>query len=147
MRNGGSNYDEHLDQFIGGGGGFEYLFDEVRQDTRKVKGVEKINNSIKMILSTRKGERWFLPKFGSDLHKCIFEPNRHVLADMIKYYITEALTEWEPRITLQNIEVETVAHGNTIPVHINYRIKNSNVVYSYVYPFNRTSGGIKSHEI
>ena len=38
------------------------------------KGVQKVNQSIHSIVTTRKGERIFMPEFGSNLRLLVFEP-------------------------------------------------------------------------
>lgn len=107
-----------------------------------ISGEEKINESIYSILSTRLGERLFLPEFGSKLHQILFEPNDLIRADLAKVYIKDALDKWEKRINLISVELEEVDYDtNTLPIVIYYRIANSNVTGSYVYPFNLGSNG------
>lgn len=108
----------------------------------------RIHQSIYYILSTIPGERFFLPEFGSKLHLCVFEPNDHILNDLIKLYVTEALTKWEPRITVLAVEPRAETEDNILPVFISYRINSTNIQDNYVYPFNRGSynigGGISN---
>ena len=61
---------------------------------------------------------------------------------MAKVYIKDALDKWEKRINLISVELEEVDYDtNTLPIVIYYRIANSNVTGSYVYPFNLGSNG------
>lgn len=69
-------------------------------------GEQNIRESIQVILKTELEERLRLPEFGAGLGRFLFEPNttatRHVLQDRI----TRALDAWEPRIMVEEVEVE-----------------------------------------
>ncbi len=70
------------------------------------EGEDNVRESIRIILMTELHERVRLAQFGGSLRLFLFEPNtvttRHLIADRI----TKALAEWEPRIIVQNVEVE-----------------------------------------
>lgn len=138
------NYLDFLDDVVGCGSDFRNMFDEVGMGTRVVRGEEKIYNSIFLILSTRKGERLFQPKFGSDLYKAIFEPNTLMFEDLVKHYVREALSIWEKRIRVLNVEVGSMSSVDgeyVVPVTIFYVINGTNITGSYVYPFNVSDRG------
>jgi uncharacterized protein len=69
-------------------------------------GDQNIRESIQVVLKTELNERVRLPEFGAGLGRFLFESNttatRHVLQDRI----ARALAAWEPRITVEGIEVE-----------------------------------------
>lgn len=112
-------------------------------------GLSRIRQSIYTILSTSPGERFFLPEFGCELNKLLFEPNDLILKDMLQIHITKALTLWEPRIQLISISSDTDYDTNIVPVTITFKVKSLNVVDNYVYPFNRNArplGGEISYE-
>ena len=62
-----------------------------------------IEESIVQILSTYWNERVMRPDFGTSLDRQIFDPNDIELQAMIKYEVTEALTQYEPRIVVEPI--------------------------------------------
>lgn len=100
----------------------------------------KINGSIHHILATAIGTRLFLPTFGSNLYRLVFEPNDSVFVDTARVYISEALTNWEKRITLLSIDVLTSTvdlQNNTAYFRINYRVITSQVLGNAVFPFVR----------
>jgi uncharacterized protein len=70
------------------------------------EGEANIRQAIEVILRTEEKERLNLPTFGVGLRKFLFEPNtvgtRHQIGDRIQ----KALQQWEPRITVQSVEVE-----------------------------------------
>lgn len=101
-------------------------------------GIERINQSIKCILSTRIGERFFLPDFGSKLHLLLFERNNYILQDLADLYVREALKLWEPRITVVNVTIPPSSEDNIMPISITYTLTNTNKLVNYVYPFIRS---------
>ena len=140
-------YQDFADSFVGKGMGLK-VFNTTTHKSVVASGEAKINDSIYLILSTKVGERVFLPEFGSKLHKAIFEPNDLIAADLIKLYIEEALQRWEKRIVVQNIEIGDEGEDNIVPVAIYYTWTNSNVSGCYVYPFNLKSDGTEdSYEL
>jgi phage baseplate assembly protein W len=97
----------------------------------------EIEESIRIILSTAKGERAMRLKFGSRLHELVFEPNNSQTAARARQYIEEALGMWEPRIRLVEVKVDTVnsARGSHLLFEIFYEIKTIHDVRSLVFPF------------
>lgn len=72
-------------------------------------GEANVRESIRIILMTEPGERLRLPGFGGGLRGFLFEPNtlstRHLISERIK----KVLTDWEPRIRIESVSVDTVA--------------------------------------
>lgn len=72
-------------------------------------GEANVRESIRIILMTEPGERLRLPGFGGGLRRFLFEPNtlstRHLISERIK----KVLTDWEPRIRIESVSVDTVA--------------------------------------
>ena len=100
-------------------------------------GLERINQSICHILGTRLGERFFEPEFGSRIYELIFEPNDYILKDLLIIYIKEALTRWEPRIKVLEVNPVVIEYENEVPINITYNLINTNTIYNFVYPFTR----------
>ena len=93
-----------------------------------------IRSSIFTILSTRKGERVFLPEFGSSLMSMIFEPNDSLTHRLIKRLVTTDVTRWEPRVGV--VDVRLSNDENSVSLFIEYSIVNTSesdyitIVYS-----------------
>lgn len=126
---------EFLDECLGQGVASTNKMFQQRETVVQV-GERKLHDSICMILSTHVGERFFVPEFGSRLHDAIFEQNDLIFKDLVDMYVREALGIWEKRITVINVDVGIESEGNIVPVTITYRITNSNMIGTYVYPFN-----------
>ncbi len=69
------------------------------------KNLDSVYQSLHNILSTRKGERLFLPDFGCDLDDALFELMDDDTAFLIYEIVLEAISKWEPRVTLQTSKV------------------------------------------
>lgn len=126
------------EEYIGKGLSFPKLFSNESKSTKISRGIDKINQSIYIILSTKIGTRFLMPSFGSRLHELIFEPNDYIFQDIAELHIREALGKWEPRITVVAVDCKIIKENNVVPISIYYKLTNSNIDYNYVYPFNRT---------
>ena len=99
-----------------------------------------IHESIWHILSTRLGERFFLPEFGSRLPDLVFEQNDVVLRALARQYIVDAIKRWEKRVTITNVEFsesDLAVDQNLFLMKITYRIIGSQVEGNFTYPFYR----------
>lgn len=125
--------------WVGSGARYPKMFDKYTGSTKISTDDERLCQSILMILTTRIGERFFLPEFGSKLHELIFEPNDYILKDLLEMYTREALDIWEPRIQVIAVDAQVCKGENTVPIIIHYRISNSNITKNYVHPFQRSA--------
>jgi phage baseplate assembly protein W len=91
--------------------------------TRTTKDL--IKSSIRMILTTRLGERPMLPEFGSRLYELVFEPMDDGLKALARTFVIEALQRWEPRITLQSVLLGTDPDNNTFSISMTYVINEN----------------------
>ena len=98
-------------------------------------GVAKIAESIEIILGTQYGERLMRPQFGCNLRSLVFAPNDSATANLARYYITEGLTRWEPRIEVLDVSVANDVSGVQLSIEINYRVRVTGDVHSLVFPF------------
>ena len=68
-----------------------------------------VRQTIEAILRTRPGEQLMRPRFGGGLEDFVHEPNTLTTRRRIHDAIVAALTTWEPRVTLDRVEVWEVA--------------------------------------
>ena len=95
-----------------------------------------IEESIRIILSTTKGERPMRPNFGCDIHNIIFAPNNATTWGLAARYVEEALGWWEPRIEVMDIDPQPDPEDTSrLLINIKYRIKSTNDARNIVYPF------------
>jgi Bacteriophage baseplate protein W len=102
-----------------------------------------IAEAIWIILGTAPGERRTKPRFGCGIHRSVFAPiNRDTLGH-VAIQVREALTEWEARIDLLDVDVQQPeGEENMIVIRVEYRIRANNAVQNLVYPFYVTEGGV-----
>ena len=93
-----------------------------------------IEESIRIILGTKLGERVYRPNFGSRLSELVFEPMNVQTLLLIRLYVQEALEMWEPRIILDGVYTEPDP-GGKVKIIIEYHPKNTHDSRSLVYPF------------
>lgn len=129
--------------FLGTGWSFPPGFRKDDKEIEMVSYEQDIKESLHILLSTSPGERVMHPAFGSDIQKMVFETVTESLITRIEDSIERAILFFEPRITVQNIQVKTEAdsrepdsiyHG-VLPINIEYIIRRTNTRSNIVYPF------------
>lgn len=101
-----------------------------------------IRQSIRLIIETAKGERLMRPTFGCGIHDLVFAPNDPMTAARVSFEVREALIDWEPRIEVLNVQVRLdTGEGNTLHIDVQYRVRSTNNVFNFVYPFYLQRGG------
>lgn len=103
---------------------------------RLTNGVADLDSSIQLVLMTAPGERLMRPRFGCKIWDLLFEPVTGNLLGLIAQAVREALAQWEPRITVDEV-VPTVDedHPELVHIHIAYRVRATNDRRNLVYPF------------
>ena len=89
----------------------------------------QIQTNLKNLLLTQKGERLMQPEFGSDLYKCLFEPNTKSLETKIDQTITDAVNAWMPYVTIESITYDSSNDNkdrNRLDLELKYSLKFSN---------------------
>ncbi len=87
------------------------------------EGETNVRESIVIILKTESNERIMLPDFGAGLGRYLFEPNNPATHARIAASIEEALRRWEPRISLDTVDVVPSPSGATEAIaSIAYRL-------------------------
>lgn len=100
------------------------------------KGEESIEDSIRIILGTAKGERVMRPDFGCDLQELVFSLNNTSTAALAIHYVEEALKKWEPRIKLLKVDANPDTEDRRcLKIYVEYKIRTSNSKHNMVYPF------------
>jgi len=104
-------------------------------------GEQSIEEAIWILLGTAKGERQMLPRFGCGIHDLVFAPNNPATRGNVQHLVKEALSEWEPRIDVLDVNVTSAPdEENTMLIRVDYRIRSNNTFRNLVYPFFITEG-------
>lgn len=103
-----------------------------------VSGVRAVEQSILMILMTPKGQRVMRPDYGCRIHELVFAPNDESTLGLASYYVHEALTNWEPRIELEDVDANVDPHyPERLIISVRYRLLADGSDNSMVFPFYR----------
>ena len=99
------------------------------KDLIALKNTNAIARSIKNIVFTLPGEKWFNEDFGSRITASLFENINDVTANIIVDEITESITRYEPRVSLIGEGVKAFPNydNNTFDVIIVYQIIGTDV--------------------
>lgn len=76
------------------------MTDPTTEGKELVVDLDSIRQSIILILSTRRGERLFLPEFGNRLEDFLFEPITDSTAFSMLATLAEDVNRWEPRVSV-----------------------------------------------
>jgi len=122
-------------EFIGQGLTFPLQIDQ-QGGLALARGVNEIEQAIKIILGTIPGERVMRPEFGCRIHELLFAPNNASTRRLAAFYIEEALKQWEPRIEPTEIEaIQDPSRDGTLLIEIKFKVKDTHDQRSIVYPF------------
>jgi hypothetical protein len=82
---------------------------------------DHVRGEIIQLLLTNAGERPFLPRFGGDLRRMVFNRNDDVTAGMVKSVLAQNLSRWlGQRIAVDLLEV--TAEDTTLNVDLRYHV-------------------------
>ena len=83
------------------------FFPFTESDTEFVKQTKTSNDEIRSALThlllTNKGERYYLPDFGTNLRNFIFNPNDNTTYDAMKEEVKTAVTKYFPQLQITDI--------------------------------------------
>lgn len=97
---------------------------------------EDIQQSLRIILSTRMGERLMRPDFGVDLHNMVFHQMDLTARTQLREAIERAILYYEPRITLTDVNFDMSEERNGIlRIYLEYDVRMTNSRGNLVYPY------------
>jgi len=94
----------------------------LNDDLIALKNSSAIARSIRNIVFTQPGEKFFQPDFGSRISESLFENIDDVSADVIRDEIRNSIKNFEPRVNLLSVIVRPNFDFNEINVTIEYEI-------------------------
>ena len=80
------------------------------------EGETNVRESIRVILMTEQTERLRTPNFGGSLGRFLFEPNTVSTRRSIQDRITKELAQWEPRISVESVNVDEDTNDPTAAI-------------------------------
>jgi uncharacterized protein len=107
---------------------------DLRSDFAAAGGEQLIRSAVGQILGTvgssdyTQGEMPWRTDFGSLLHVLRHQRNDHVLQELARVYVVDALTRWEPRVVVTSVQVmrEQREGENVLAIRIRYDVISTN---------------------
>ncbi len=121
-------------EFLGIGWEFPPSFDNL--GIKLSEREEDIKESLRILLTTTKGERVFRPEYGCNIRRWVFSKMNRSEKTLIIDTIKQAITKGEPRVTVTNIDIEIREEQDGILwIQIEYLINATNSPDNMVFPF------------
>ena len=121
--------------FLGSGWKFPVEVDPATGRIKSSDTEKDIEEAVKIIIMTAKGERVMRPDFGTGLNSYMFGDNDFSALSQIEYEVTDALVSWEPRITDIDVAVSADDESGNLYINISYRVRETNNMFNLVYPY------------
>ena len=97
-------------------------------DIIATKNETAIARSVRNLILTQPGERFFNQNLGSSVSRSLFENIDQISASVIKDEIENTINNYEPRVDLINVDVEPNYDNNEFNVTIHYYIVGIDVL-------------------
>ncbi len=121
--------------FLGTGWSYPVQTDQ-QGNIEMTDGEDNIERSVRIILSTAKGERVMRPEFGCEIHDQVFSSLSPATLNRIEESVRSALVRWEPRIDVEEVDATPdTGNPNKVLVEIDYWVQSTNSRSNMVYPF------------
>jgi phage baseplate assembly protein W len=99
-------------------------------------GTRKVEQAMRLVLSTYPGERPHRPEFGCRLRDYVFDGMTVDVLARIAEDVRASLLRWEPRATVETVDVYPDPDNESLAyIDITYTLKGENDPRNLVYPF------------
>ncbi len=92
---------------------------------RRLTLAEEVEQSVRLILTTRRGERPLRPRFGAGLDRFAFENLGATTQNLIRREVIAALGQWEPRARDPEVTFLRRAEEGKLFVNVSYRLAST----------------------
>tara|TARA_A100001201_G_C3995639_1_gene172965 strand:+ start:279 stop:680 length:402 start_codon:yes stop_codon:yes gene_type:complete len=94
----------------------------VTNDVTVLKNEDAIKKSVVNLCRTRINERFFNDLLGTSIEDSLFETNLDDITSFLEREITVLLKNFEPRIALTNVIVESLVDSYELQIRVEYEI-------------------------
>jgi phage baseplate assembly protein W len=94
----------------------------VTNDVTVLKNEDAIKKSVINLCRTRINERFFNDLLGTSIEDSLFETNLDDITSFLEREITVLLKNYEPRITLTSVIVESLVDSYELQIRVEYEI-------------------------
>ena len=99
----------------------------LNDDLIAIKNENAIARSLRNIVFTKPGEKFFNESFGSRISESVFENIDSITATLISDEISESINNYEPRVNLESVKAFPNYDTNSFDVTITYDIVGSEI--------------------
>ena len=99
----------------------------LNNDLIALKNATAISRSVRNIVFTTPGEKFFQPTFGSRVSQMLFENMDEITSLSIRDEIENSIRRFEPRVDLKSVQVNPDFDGNQYDVVITYQIIGADI--------------------
>jgi phage baseplate assembly protein W len=86
--------------------------------------VDDIRSSLYFFITTKKGERWYDPNFGTKLYEFLFEKNDEITAAQIKESLKADIERYFNNVTIKDITIDQSEETNKLTINISFIYTN-----------------------
>lgn len=125
-----------MTHFLGRGWKFPIQVDQATGRIMTSELEEDIEEAIKIILFTSKGERVMRPDFGSNVMDYVFNLTDDMTLGLLETDIENAIVMWEPRV--KDVKAKVVyeeAQPEKLLITVQYVVRETNNLFNKVYPY------------
>ena len=97
------------------------------EDLIAIKNETAIARSIRNIVFTLPGEKFFDPDFGSDISGSLFENVDDITGGIIEDQIRQSINNYEPRVNLLSLQTNPNFDNNAFDVTITYEVVGADI--------------------
>ena len=94
----------------------------VTNDVTVLKNEDAIKKSVVNLCRTRINERFFNELLGTSIEDSLFETNLNDISSFLEREITVLIENFEPRVNLTNVFVDSLVDSNELQIRIQYEI-------------------------
>tara|TARA_Y100001936_G_C15758644_1_gene500023 strand:+ start:53 stop:457 length:405 start_codon:yes stop_codon:yes gene_type:complete len=94
----------------------------ITNDILPLKNEDAIKRSVQNLVRTRVGEVFFNPRIGTRISDALFELSTDDFTNPIKMEVESVITNFEPRVLLDKVTVNSRPDSNALDIVIRYLI-------------------------
>lgn len=128
--------DDRDRSFQGKGRVFPPEFNEGASPVKVISDEEDIEQSLRILLATRLGERVMRPEFETDIHNKVYHNMDLTMRTQLRAAIEKAVLYFEPRITLTSVEFDvSEERDGVLHILLEYTVRLTNTRRNMIYPY------------
>ena len=99
----------------------------LNDDLIVLKNANAIARSVRNIVMTIPGERFFQPSFGSGVNRVLFNNMDEISASILEDEIRNSIRNYEPRVRLRSLKVQANFDNNAFDTVVTYDIIGADI--------------------